>query len=187
MAKPAIYALSRLVETKKMAMSQAIWVSAVVTISSLISAWNVVKFRVDSHCRRVPWKEILRAKLPGVPISVSERASKDGLSGLCGFDSRLVHMKGKNTMPNALIVWSEVPEQIAQFIVLPVDEATAQKLRRFNNQYINSCGTPEEIADEMNEFFYDKEFRFKYKEHIVEGPLGDDEAFVIIVQCGFIL
>lgn len=85
-----------------------------------------------------------------------------------------------------LIVWSEVPEQIASFVVLTVDNETADKLRRFHNQYVNSTGTPDDLAQEMNDFFYGKDCGyFKFKDNIVEGPLEED--FDLIVQCGFIL
>lgn len=84
-----------------------------------------------------------------------------------------------------LIVWSEVPEQIAQFVVLTVDADVAEKLKRFNGQYINSCGTSDELADEMNNFFYPANGYFKFKENVVEGPLTDE--YDLIIQCGFIL
>lgn len=84
-----------------------------------------------------------------------------------------------------LVVWSEVPEAIAQFVFLIVDEADAEKLKRFNGHYINSTGTPDDLAQEMNDFFYPGFGHFKYKANILEGPLTNQ--FDLIVQCGFIL
>ncbi len=90
-------------------------------------------------------------------------------------------------MKKVLIVWSEVPEKIAIFVSLSLDKKTADKLCRFNDQYINSCHTSDELSAEMNEFFYGKDFgHFKYEKDEVKGPIvGED--YDLIIQCGFIL
>lgn len=85
-----------------------------------------------------------------------------------------------------LIVWSEVPEEIAQFVFLVVDETVAENLKRFNGHYINSVGTPDDLAQEMNDFFYPGNGYFKYKDNILKGPLVN-QNFDLIIQCGFAL
>ncbi len=84
-----------------------------------------------------------------------------------------------------LIVWSELPEKVC-LVPLTVTQSDAERLINYNNQYINSCGTPDELQDQMNKFFYDEKGYFKFKDKEETGPIINED-FDLIVQCGFIL
>jgi hypothetical protein len=87
-------------------------------------------------------------------------------------------------MQRVLVVWNMVPEE-AVFVSLPnVDEATANKMRTWHNQFVNCVDTPADMQKEIDEFFFDGEGNFKYEK--IKTPLVG-QVFDLIIQTGFFL
>ncbi len=86
-------------------------------------------------------------------------------------------------MRKVLIVWEEVPEEIS-FVRLEVSVEEAEKLKRFHMQFVNNCETPEGLATEINDYFYDNNGPFRFEK--VKTILAN-EYFDLIIITGFIL
>lgn len=68
-----------------------------------------------------------------------------------------------------LVIWWDIPEEVS-FVRIIVDNKTADKIRSWHNIFINQADIPEDTLTEINDFFYDKEGRFKFtkeKEQLV--------------------
>lgn len=96
-------------------------------------------------------------------------------------DDDLNKPKHKEPSVKTLVVWWDIPETI-KFISLNITPEQAKMLNRFNNNFINLVNTPENIAKEINDFFYDEEGCFKFDE--IPTPI-ENEKFDQIILTGF--
>lgn len=82
-----------------------------------------------------------------------------------------------------IVIWSEIPDVIAKYIPITVDDEDFLTLKSFDDKYING---PDEPIETMYDFFYDESDRFRFEDEI-SGPLEnlDLVGTDMIIKCGF--
>lgn len=84
-------------------------------------------------------------------------------------------------MKKVLVVWSEIPEDIARFILLDVKDSMVEKLKRFHGEYLNCC-QDKKLEKEIFDFFYDGPSCFRFNYYTVCEPMTTPVDLVI--ACG---
>ncbi len=86
-------------------------------------------------------------------------------------------------MKTVMVIFEEIPENCKIFII-QADEKTFEFLKRINDQFINAVETDDDLQDEINEFFYTKNWTDKYVN--LELPCERFQCVDLIIRTGIL-